>query len=149
MNKKKFDKKCRELADYEDEVLNYAKNNLAQYVLPLKQNNLCLDICLIWTNYNSKDPREDIFINRVSFEDGYYCQLFMQIRKNEDYFPDWDLITIWMPINITRISFGAFRWQVYFIKNSLKKVQKQLNEMEKIIKKVLMKGYQQVMEEGY
>lgn len=148
MNKNKFDKKCREIAGYEDEVLNFAKNYLAQYVLPLKQKNLCLDICLTWTNYNS--PGDDIFINRISFEDGYHCQLFMQIRRKEDPFPDWDLITtIWMPAEITRISFGAFRWQVYCIKNSFKKIQKQLNEMEKIIKNVLIKGYQEVLSEGY
>lgn len=149
MNKNKFYKKCQELADYEDEVLNFAKNNLAQYVLPLKQKNLCLDICLTWTNYNSKNPGEDIFTNRISFEDGYHCQLFTQIRRNEDPFPDWDLVTIFVPAEVTMISFGAFRWQVYFIKNSLKKIQKQINEMERIINKVLIKGYQEVMAEGY
>ena len=88
-------------------------------------------------------------MNRISFEDGYHCQLFMQVRRKENSFPDWDGRTLWVPAEVTMISFGAFRWQVYFIKNSLKKIQKQLNEMERVIKKVLIKGYQEVMEEEY
>lgn len=149
MNQKKFDKKCQELVAHEDAVLELAKNYLAKYILPLEQKNLCLDIWLTWTNYNSKNPGEDICMNRISFEDGYHCQLFMQVRRKENSFPDWDGRTLWVPAEVTMISFGAFRWQVYFIKNSLKKIQKQLNEMERVIKKVLIKGYQEVMEEEY
>lgn len=146
MNKKKFNKKSQEMADYEDKVLKFAKNYLSQYVLPLGQKNLCLDILLVWVNYKHMGSEESI--SRLNFKDGYICFLFLQVRRKNDPFPDFDLKSIWKPAKVTAIYSGIFSWQIFGI-TPIKKIEKQLHRMETTINEVLLNGYEKVWNKIY
>lgn len=142
MNKAKFAKKCAEIPAYESEILSAAKDYLKDKVKVLEPLGLCTDICLLWINYvKNAEPS----LSRIPYEDGYMCELFFQIRKSDDPFPDWDLTGIWTFVYITRIENYGFFWGNIIGKKSIKQVNKWLKYVDRLIAEVLSQGYEYVL----
>ena len=124
MNKKKFQKKGQELAEYEDEVLKQAKNFFdEEKQRELEKRGLKGCAYLFW--FYREDIREDeTILERIPFTDSYTCHLYITICKKEDDPYDLDLESVSIIQTITMIGrpifFPVLRFKKFDVSDCMK-----------------------------
>lgn len=139
MKKEKFEKKCQELIEYEEDYFNEIKEFTKLIKEPVNALGGAIAVEKWWYVPSIKKPVE----NRPVFERGYYCSIDIFFEKSDK---ESDLNNEgYLAINTVITSYGAS----VFSKNKFKKhrsIQMLKNEIQEACNEILKYGLKETIE---
>lgn len=145
MNKNKFNLKCQELKNYEEEFHYNIRNRFITENNKLLSIGLIIDFDLMFWNVISRgNPTFD----RIEFSDGYMCFIAITIRKVTDSHRDMDLEALCFQEPLTRVRRSIFTGLLKFERCPEKYIKEFIKSVEMYINRVLNEGYEKVLDES-
>ena len=137
MNRKKFQKRCEELIEYEQEILARAKKLSEGKEKILDEHGLTYAAYLCWSYLGGGNSS----LKRIDFKECYTCSIFVAICKKEDdpYDVNLEAVSLIYPVTDLRKGFFSYKFE------RLKNFEACESTFTSLFEQVVKEGYEQTL----